>query len=124
MIVSRPPARSKAARSRLAHAGIPDLNCSSSSWKGSTSPSAGSTSTGKTSTGSPFRGLLLAEVPAPLDKLGLFPGMVITAVNGAPVADCAGLLSLLQRAAPNTRSYLVEYVAPDKQLCAIEYRRR
>lgn len=86
--------------------------------------SAGTTSSGKTSGGSPFRGLLLAEVPAPLDKLGLFPGMVITAVNGAPVADCAALLSLLQRAAPNTRSYLVEYVAPDKQLCAIEYRRR
>ena len=85
---------------------------------------AGSTVAGKTGDGSAYRGLQVAEVPEPLDRLGLFPGMVITAVNGVPVADTVGLLNLLRRTVSTTRSYLVEYVGPDQRIAAIEYRRR
>ena len=85
---------------------------------------AGSPRNGKTDQGGFYRGLRIAELPEPLDLLRIPAGTVITAVNGSPVADCAGLLKLLDRMLPATRSLLVEFVDEKGHVGAIEFRRR
>ena len=50
---------------------------------------------GSTKDGLPYRGLKIAQVPETLAVLRIPAGAVITAVNGVPVNDAAGLLRVL-----------------------------
>lgn len=80
--------------------------------------------TGATTSKAPYRGLRIDGLPAPLDELGLEVGVVVTAVNGAPVATAEDLLALLERHLPHQRQLFVEYVSTKGEPRAIRYRLR
>lgn len=68
-----------------------------------------------------YRGLRIARLPAPLDKLTLEVDMVVTAINGQPIASCEDALNVLEREI-HKRVFFVEYVA-DGRMQAKEFRR-
>ncbi len=65
---------------------------------------------GKLAGGVLYRGFRVARLPAPLDKLRIPLGAVITAVNGMPVATGAELLAAVEKGVPHRQVLLVEYV--------------
>jgi hypothetical protein len=78
---------------------------------------------GRLRDGGPYRGLRIAKVPEPLEKLGLEVDQVVTAINGSPVATCAEVLALLKSQVGHRTSFLVEFVAGGRAQ-AREFRRR
>ncbi len=78
---------------------------------------------GRTSDGKPYRGLHVARIPEPLDKLGIPRGSVIININGQPVSGSMRILEIIRTDLEHRLQFLVEYVH-DGQLRAIAYRVR
>jgi len=81
---------------------------------------------GRTADGTNYRGLVVRHVPDALKPLAIPLGAVITAVNGLPVTETAGLLQLLRgqlRQLKRPSGLVVEYVLDGAQH-AVEYRIR
>ncbi|MCA8942347.1 MAG: HEAT repeat domain-containing protein [Planctomycetes bacterium] len=85
-------------------------------------PASGQTKpSGKYGIKSFYRGLRIARLPAPLDKLTLEVDFVVTSINGQPVASCEDVLKVLERES-NKATFFIEYVA-DGRMQGKEYRR-
>jgi hypothetical protein len=76
---------------------------------------------GRTRDGAHYRGLRVARLPEPLDKLGVPLEAVLVALNGVPIADGPALLQHLETLIKTQRALLLEYVH-DGTTRALEFR--
>jgi hypothetical protein len=79
---------------------------------------------GTTAAGAPYRGFRIEKLPEPLDRLGLAVGDVLTAVDGIPVPTADRLFRTLDKALPQRREFVLEFVDRRGQQRAIRYRVR
>ena len=65
---------------------------------------------GRTRDGAQYRGLRVARLPEPLEKLGIPLDAVLTALNGSPITDGPALLAQVETLVKTQRALLLEYV--------------
>lgn len=67
-------------------------------------------SSGRTSAGTNYRGLRVARLPEPLDKLRIPLDAVLISINGSPIEDGPGMLTLIEGLVKANKPVLVEFV--------------